>query len=98
MRSHAPFGAVHRFAPFAVEVFLMPHTHIVHVFVVGESRINFHGGIIFPFVWITDFHGECVELFDGIELGVVAHPVKMENMLAKGCAKILYQSYHVLFA
>ena len=97
LRCHAPFGAVNGFAPFLQVLFLMPHADVVHVLIVREIGVDLHCAVVFPFVGITDLHGECVELLDSIELGVIAHPVKIDDMFAECRAEVLNKTDHIVF-
>ncbi len=67
------------------------------VLVVREGRVDFKLGIIFPLVGITDFHGEAEQFLDGFELGLVAHPGEVDDVLAEGLAEVAHKLEHLLF-
>ena len=68
---HIPFIFVHRFAQEAQRVVLLKLSRTLYVGIVAERWVDIEGGIIAPFVRITDFNGEGVEFLHRFSLGLV---------------------------
>ncbi len=96
--SHRPFGAVDRFAPFLQIAVECPFACILHIFIVRERGIHVEETVVPPFVGIADLYGDGVEFLHGGNLGVIAHPGKTDDVLAKCVAEVLHKSFHVDFA
>ena len=96
LRSHSPLGAVNRLAPLGELLVLVPHAHVVHILVVRELGVDLHCCVVFPLVGVAYLHCHGIKLLDGVELGVVAHPGEVDDVLAKGSAEVFNKTDHVL--
>ena len=98
MWSHSPLLAVNRLAIFFKIALSSPQRGGLHVVIECEARIDIKLAIVFPLVGVAHLYSERVELNQGINLSLVAHPVKVSNAFGKSFAQVANEFHHLLLA
>ena len=98
LRGHLPLVSVDGLA-ILVSNHLAPCEHVGTLCIHPETGllVDDEVGVVCPLVGITDFDIEGVELFDGLCLGAVAHPVLHLDALLQRGLQVLHQRGHALF-